>query len=56
MKDTFKQLTELHTQSKSSSESYVAQELIRKLTPEQMDRLLSISSHKEQKQDFRWKI
>ncbi|MDW7730827.1 MAG: hypothetical protein SCH66_00175 [Methanolobus sp.] len=54
MKDTFKQFIEFRKQAKISADFYVAQELIRKLTPEQMDRLLRISPHGEKKQDFHW--
>jgi|GEM_PF-6429559 len=54
MKDTFRKFIEIRDQSDVSAEFCVSQELIRKLTPEQMDRLLSISPHGEKKQDFHW--
>jgi hypothetical protein len=55
MKDTFKQLIELRTQATINENSiYVASALIRKLTPEQMDRLLKISPPGERGQDFHW--
>mgnify|MGYP000327281852 CR=1 FL=1 len=54
MKDTFKQFIELRKQATISAEFFVAKDLIRKLTPEQMDRLSRISPQGEKKQDFYW--
>lgn len=54
MKDTFKQLIELRTQAIDKNDTYVASVLIRKLTPEQLDRLLNISPPGERGQDFHW--
>jgi hypothetical protein len=54
MKDTFKQFIELRTQAIHANNIYVAPALIRKLTPEQLDRLLNISPLGESRQDFHW--
>lgn len=55
MKDAFKQLIEIRTQAMVNENNiYVASALIRKLTPEQMDRLLRISPPGERGQDFYW--
>jgi len=43
MKDTFKQFIQFRTQAISANDTYVTPALIRKLTPEQLDRLSNIS-------------
>jgi hypothetical protein len=54
MKDTFKKFIEIRTQAINASNVYVAPALIRKATPEQLDRLLNISPSGESRQDFHW--
>jgi hypothetical protein len=54
MKDIFKQFIESRTQAISANDTYVAPALIRKLTPEQLDRLSNISPPRERRSDFHW--
>ena len=53
--DTLKQFIESRVQEANLHKTYVpSHNLVRKLTPEQMDRLMSISPAGGRTQDFKW--